>query len=55
MFSMLVVVLGRDPIASLDFGLGQCQITFIVFFARCGRRSVLGVVHSMTTAVSGRQ
>jgi hypothetical protein len=25
------------------------------FFARCGRRSVLGVVHSMTTAVSGRQ
>jgi len=25
------------------------------FFARCGRRSVLGVAHSMTTAVSGQQ
>jgi hypothetical protein len=33
MFGVLVVVLGRDPIARLDFGLGQCQITFIVFCA----------------------
>jgi hypothetical protein len=55
MFGVLVVVLGRYLIARLDFGLGQCQITFIVFFSRCGRRSVLGVAHSMTTAVSGQQ
>ena len=28
MFSMLVVVLGRDPVASLDFGLGQLWAPF---------------------------
>jgi hypothetical protein len=36
MFGVLVVVLGRDPIARLDFGLGQCQITFIVFLRVVG-------------------
>jgi hypothetical protein len=30
MFGVLVVVLGRDPIARLDFGLGQRQVPVIV-------------------------
>jgi len=36
MFGVLVVVLSRDPIARLDFGLGQCQITLIVFLRVVG-------------------
>ena len=36
MFGVLIVVLGRDPIARLDFGLGHCQITFIVFLRVVG-------------------
>jgi hypothetical protein len=30
MFGVLVVVLGRDPIACLEFSLGQRQVTVIV-------------------------
>ena len=30
MFGVLVVVLGRNPIARLEFSLGQCQVSVIV-------------------------
>jgi hypothetical protein len=30
MFGVLVVVLGRDPIAGLEFSLGQCHVPVIV-------------------------
>jgi hypothetical protein len=30
MFGVLVVVLGRDPIAGLEFSLGQCNVPVIV-------------------------
>jgi hypothetical protein len=36
MFGVLVVVLGRDPIARLEFSLGQREITFIVFLRVVG-------------------
>jgi hypothetical protein len=53
MFGVLVVVLGRNPIARLEFSLGQCQVPVIV--SRCESPVPLGGAHSMPTAVTGQK
>ena len=53
MFSVLVVVLGPDFIARLEFGL--MPDTGHSFFSRCESHSAQSVAHSMTPAVSGQQ
>ena len=55
MFGVLVVVLGRDPIARLEFSLGQRQVPGHSFFSRCKSPVAPGGAHSMPTAVSGQQ
>ena len=55
MFGVLVVVLGRNPVARLEFSLGQRQVPAHSFFSHCESPVALGGARWMPTAVTGQQ